>query len=81
MFHVGKTYSHAGIVVSWPSQIIHSWSQGGHGVQYADPRRGMLARRMSTALFFSPWASHGAIVSDRLRAIARGFDGQTALAS
>lgn len=51
MWKFGRIYSHAAIVVDWPS-IIHSYRRDG-GVVLGDGISGELAGRVP--LFFSPW--------------------------
>jgi NlpC/P60 family putative phage cell wall peptidase len=54
LFRFGKTYSHSGIVVHWPTEMIHSYV--GHGVEYVNPSiDGALRRRCAGAKFFDPW--------------------------
>jgi hypothetical protein len=66
MFHLGHVYSHGGIVVRWPVEMVHSWAA--RGVQATDPSiEARLRGRLQTALFFSPWAPVGQILTERLR--------------
>jgi cell wall-associated NlpC family hydrolase len=55
LYRVGKSYSHAGIVVAWPT-IIHAHSLSGKVVEM-DGRVADLARclRAAPPRFFSPW--------------------------
>jgi NlpC/P60 family putative phage cell wall peptidase len=53
-FKFGRCYSHAGLVVSWPHEMIHSYC--GRGVERVDPTRdAQLKKRYLAARFFSPW--------------------------
>lgn len=67
LFHFGHTYSHAGIVLEWPKQMIHAYC-GMEGVSLVDPtRHAQLRTRWQAALFFSPWEPAGRIQTDALR--------------
>ena len=55
MFKIGHTYSHAAIVVEWPTCVIHA---NGKECQYDDPSSCTLFRRLiknSPPRFFSVW--------------------------
>ena len=67
LFQFGHTYSHAGIVIRWPGEMIHSYA-GMEGCSSVDPtRQAWLKKRWQTALFFSPWETAGKVQTDRLR--------------
>jgi len=52
IFRMGRVFSHGGIIVSWPSEMIHArWRTG---VEIGDPSKSPFERRQK--LFFSPWA-------------------------
>lgn len=55
MFKVGRTYSHAAIVVAWP-EVIHAWGYGTTqgAVQLDDISKHPQLSRVPTR-FFSPW--------------------------
>lgn len=53
MFRVGRVFSHAAIVITWPTEVIHSYWRG--GVEICDASKVPLARR--PVRFFSPWQS------------------------
>ena len=54
LFKFGLCYSHAGIVIKWPTEMIHSYV--GRGVEFVNPSiDAQLKRRCATARFFDPW--------------------------
>jgi len=54
LFKFGKCYSHAGIVVRWPIEMIHSYAT--RGVELVNPEiHSQLSSRIRSARFFTPW--------------------------
>lgn len=53
LYRVGRSYSHAAIVVDWPARVIHAHALSGKVVEM-DGRAADLAAK--PARFFSPWS-------------------------
>lgn len=56
VFHVKRAYAHAGIVIEWPTKILHCLQRG--GVQWGDASRDaflIMEQRQYPPKFFSLW--------------------------